>query len=153
MKNFSNIKHTPKLETEKKGFFGSFFKTTQENTLEKKNKLLHFSYIDYKEILLKKYVSFNQIKGIYAFGSPGCGKTFLMEMFYENCPVKKLKTHFNLFMLDVHQRLHKLKQNVSYRSESDIDPLGVLAIELAKEYNIICFDEFQVLYISNRLQI
>lgn len=26
----------------------------------------------------------NKIKGLYLFGSPGSGKTFLMDLFYEN---------------------------------------------------------------------
>jgi protein AFG1 len=111
MKNFSKSKHQLKAEPEKR-FFGNFFQTSHETNFDKKHKLLNYSYIDYKANLLSKYSNFNLIKGIYVYGTPGCGKTFLMEMFYDHCPVKKLKTHFNLFMLDVHQRLHKLKVNV-----------------------------------------
>lgn len=36
---------------------------------------------------------------------PGCGKTMLMDMFYENVPLEnKQRIHFNAFMMDVHSR-------------------------------------------------
>ena len=112
MRNFSKIQHQKKNQPIKKGFFSKFFQLQEETKPTPQHKLLDFSYNEYKEIILKKYSIFKDIKGIYAYGSPGCGKTFLMDMFYDICPLKKLKTHFNFFMLDVHQRLHKIKNNV-----------------------------------------
>lgn len=44
-------------------------------------------------------------KGLYLYGSVGCGKTMLMDMFYENCTIDKAfkkRVHFHSFMLDVH---------------------------------------------------
>ena len=41
--------------------------------------------------------------GRYLYGSVGAGKTMLMDIFYDDVKVeKKLRTHFNSFMLDVH---------------------------------------------------
>ena len=35
----------------------------------------------------------------------GCGKTMLMDMFYENVELQnKQRIHFNAFMIDVHNR-------------------------------------------------
>jgi len=53
----------------------------------------------------------NAPKGAYIWGGPGCGKSFTMDLFYKcvapQCGVKR-RVHFNEFMLDVHQRLHRL---------------------------------------------
>lgn len=38
-------------------------------------------------------------QGLYIHGHPGCGKTFLMDMFFENLTIKeKLRIHFNEFL-------------------------------------------------------
>lgn len=37
----------------------------------------------------------------------GCGKTMLMDLFHDQCPVKnKQRVHFHKFMLDVHQSMY-----------------------------------------------
>lgn len=42
-------------------------------------------------------------KGVYIYGSVGTGKTMLLDLFYQHVDEgKKLRTHFNSFMLDVH---------------------------------------------------
>jgi protein AFG1 len=44
------------------------------------------------------------------WGSTGCGKTFLMDLFYDVIPIeKKKRIHFNNFMLNVHKKLFQLK--------------------------------------------
>ena len=49
-------------------------------------------------------------RGVYLWGGVGCGKTFMMDLFYESLPVqKKRRVHFNNFMIDVHKRLHRIK--------------------------------------------
>jgi predicted ATPase len=43
--------------------------------------------------------------GVVLFYFPGCGKTMLMDMFYENVRLEnKQRIHFNAFMMDVHSR-------------------------------------------------
>merc|ERR1711971_279507 len=50
-------------------------------------------------------------KGIYIWGGCGSGKTFLMDLFYETCTVKRKKRiHFHEWMIDVHERLHRLQK-------------------------------------------
>jgi protein AFG1 len=43
-------------------------------------------------------------------------------------------------MIDVHKRLHAYKA----ANPAAADPILFIARELAKEYTVICFDEFQV---------
>ena len=56
------------------------------------------------------------IPGIYLFGAPGCGKTYMMDLFYEMMPIQeKSRIHYNEFMLHVTNRMHKLNQVFYYR--------------------------------------
>ena len=50
-----------------------------------------------------------RVKGVYLWGSVGCGKTMLMDLFYENCSVDKnvkRRVHFHSFMIDFHNSKH-----------------------------------------------
>ena len=100
------------------------------------------------EKMLEEYKNDLEIRGIYVYGSPGSGKTYLMDMFYEFVQVKKKRCHFNEFMLGVHQELHKLKDNITYK-QTDLDPLYILATEMSKNINLLCFEEFQVTDIAD----
>lgn len=109
------------------------------------------SLSDFKEYekMLLKYNNLSNIDGYYIYGSPGCGKTFLMDMFYDSVNIKRKKrAHFNEFMLEVHDNLHKLRSRLTYKN-TDMDPLYILAIEMAKDHNLLCFDEFQVTDIAD----
>jgi len=50
-------------------------------------------------------------KSFYIYGGTGTGKTFLMDLFYENLTFvkRRRRIHYSNFMLDIHQRLHALK--------------------------------------------
>ena len=79
------------------------------------------------------------MQGLYIFGSVGTGKSMLMDMFFAGAPVaKKRRVHFNAFMLEVHQSLHR------WRREASGDPIPPLARSIAEEVRLLCFDEFQV---------
>jgi predicted ATPase len=60
-----------------------------------------------EKLLLRK----NRVQGVYLWGSPGSGKTFLMDLLYHelNTPLKS-RFHFNEFMLNVHQRIHQINE-------------------------------------------
>ena len=48
--------------------------------------------------------------GLYMYGGVGCGKTMLMDMFYDEAVVKgKTRLSFHTFMLDVHERVHEVR--------------------------------------------
>ncbi len=74
---------------------------------------------------------------IYIHGDVGRGKTFLMDMLFEEINhEKKIRLHFHRFM----QNLHKsLKQY-----EGGTDPLKRIVKDLSKKYECLCFDEFYV---------
>ncbi len=84
----------------------------------------------------------NLPRGLYLFGDVGCGKTMLMDLFYDTLPHNvrsKTRIHFHNFMQGVHQRLHKMKLQYG----SDVDCVPFVAAEIAEQGNVLCFDEFQ----------
>jgi predicted ATPase len=84
--------------------------------------------------------------GVYLWGGVGCGKTYIMDMFFEGAPVKrKARVHFHSFMLDIHNRMHALR-----REGVQGDPIPDICREIKQETMLICFDEFQVRAKSHR---
>jgi len=83
-------------------------------------------------------------RGLYLWGGVGRGKTWLMDLFYETLPFKqKLRTHFHRFMRMVHAELKQI--------HDASDPLDIVAASLAREYRVICFDEFFVVDITDAM--
>ena len=75
--------------------------------------------------------------GIYLWGGVGRGKTFLMDLFFNTLPTeRKRRLHFHRMMREVHARLRDLR-NIE-------DPLDRAAADIAKETDVLCFDEFFV---------
>ena len=88
----------------------------------------------FKSVLGKKQPP---IKGIYLWGDVGRGKTYLMDVFFDSLPISaKHRTHFHRFMQSVHQQLAANK--------GAEDPLERVAVSIANEMQVICFDEFHV---------
>jgi len=89
------------------------------------------------------------IKGLYLHGDVGCGKTFLMDLFFNSIDIeKKKRIHFHHFMLDVHKRIHQWRQN---KSADENDPIPPLSRQLVQEAWLLCFDEFQVTDVSDAM--
>lgn len=89
------------------------------------------------------------LAGIYLWGGVGRGKTWLMNLFYEELPVKeKYRIHFHHFMLDIHEKLGNLnKQNDGKQK----NPLQQIAKDLAQSYKLLCIDEFIVTNITDAM--
>jgi cell division protein ZapE len=96
--------------------------------------------------VIKKLNSNNNkpVKGLYIWGEVGRGKTFLMDLFYDELKTsRKKRQHFHRFMHAVHDQLTKLKNKQ--------DTLTIVADTIAKDVDIICFDEFFVSDIADAM--
>ena len=85
-------------------------------------------------------------QSLYIFGDVGRGKSLLMELFFEACPiVEKRRVHFHNFMLEVHEFVHQ------WRKEQTSDPLVAFAKYLRRSTRVLCFDEFNVTDIADAM--
>src|SRR5580704_248721 len=92
------------------------------------------------------------IKGLYIYGAVGRGKTMLMDFFFEASPVlRKRRAHFHEFMIDVHERVHAIRQKMRFGECQGEDPIKMVADALAEEAWLLCFDEFHVTDIADAM--
>ena len=78
----------------------------------------------------------NDKHGFYLVGDVGVGKTMILNFFFNSLEKKKLRLHFNEFMINFHNFIFKNKNK-----ESGINNF---VKELNKKTEILYFDEFQV---------
>ena len=85
-------------------------------------------------------------RGLYIHGAVGRGKTMLMDLFFEETDFEpKRRAHFHEFMADVHDRI------AAARAEVPGDPIPHVAAALAKDANLLCFDELHVTDIADAM--
>lgn len=78
----------------------------------------------------KKSLPFFKIKkSFYIYGGTGTGKTTIIEHFAMNSKMPALFMHFHDYLLDITRLATKM-------------PLQKIAKEIAKNFKILCFDEF-----------
>ena len=77
------------------------------------------------------------LQGLYFHGRVGRGKTMLMDLFFDEVSItNKKRIHFHHFMENVHQQLARLT--------GQSEPLAHIAAQWAKDFDLLCFDEFFV---------
>ena len=88
-------------------------------------------------------------RGLYIHGSVGIGKSFMMDLFYDQpipSTIKSRRVHFHEFVLEIHEKIHRFKQQ-----HPKTDALPHVALEIAQESQLLCFDEFQVTDIADAM--
>ena len=95
------------------------------------NENFHFSILNF----FKKK---NHKKGFYLYGGVGVGKTMILDFFYNLISEKKLRLHFNEFMLNFHNFVHENK------NKGNENIVNLFVKNLKSKVSIIYFDEFQV---------
>ena len=108
------------------------------NQIKVLNKLENYYNNNFKFFFYKFFSkSFNQ-KAFYLFGDVGVGKTMILNFFFDQIKVKKLRKHFNEFMISFHDFAHSQKE----KQEENI--INLFVKDLKNKAILIYFDEFQV---------
>jgi len=85
-------------------------------------------------------------QSLYIYGNVGRGKSMLMDLFFEACPIsQKRRVHFHEFMLEVHAFIHQ------WRRQHNSDAISALATHIRTSELLLCFDEFHVTDIADAM--
>jgi cell division protein ZapE len=92
-------------------------------------------------------------RGLYIWGPVGRGKSMLMDLFFADVPMRrKRRVHFHEFMLEVQERLHRRREELSAKgAPPEADTIVPIARQIAEETRLLCFDEFQVTNIADAM--
>jgi len=103
------------------------------------NELNNFYNLNFNKSFLKKIFSKDSSKpGFYLHGDVGVGKTMVLNFFFDQVGERKLRKHFNEFMLNFHDFFHERKET----NEENI--INQFVKDLKSKASLIYFDEFQV---------
>ena len=91
-----------------------------------------------KSILNKIFSKKNSKPAFYLYGGVGVGKTMILNFFFDLLEEKKLRQHFNEFILSFHNFAHERKE----KNEENV--INQFVKDLKSQTKIIYFDEFQV---------
>ena len=93
---------------------------------------------NFKSFIHNFFAKENLKKSFYLYGDVGVGKTMILDFFFNQIKEKKIRMHFNEFMLNfhdfVHERKNKKEQNV----------VNLFVKDLKSKVSLLYFDEFQV---------
>jgi cell division protein ZapE len=91
-------------------------------------------------------------RGLYIHGEVGRGKTMLMDLFFQACPVEhKRRAHFHEFMAEVHERIYGFRQQIARGELPDADVIALTASAIFEQAWLLCFDEFHVTDIADAM--
>ena len=89
-----------------------------------------------KTFLKKIFKKKNSKLGFYLVGDVGVGKTMILNFFFKEISERKLRLHFNEFMIEFH--------NFVFENQNKEKGIELFVENLKKKVQLIYFDEFQV---------
>ncbi len=101
-------------------------------------KLQEYSKKNFKSFIHNFFSKENSKKSFYLYGDVGVGKTMILDFFFNQIKEKKKRLHFNEFMLNFHNFVHKRKN----KNEQNI--INLFVKDLKSKVSLLYFDEFQV---------
>ena len=108
-----------------------------QNQLSIINDLKDYYKSSFNQSLLKKiFGKKNHKLGFYLVGDVGVGKTMILNFFFNQLKEKKLRLHFNEFMIQFHDFI--------FQSKKKENGISDFVKDLDKKAKILYFDEFQV---------
>ena len=108
------------------------------NQIEVVEKLEQYYQGNFQSYFSKLFSKKLSEKGFYLYGDVGVGKTMILNFFFDHVKEKKLRLHFNEFMLSFHDFVHEKKE----KEEDNI--INHFVKNLKTKASLIYFDEFQV---------
>jgi len=85
-------------------------------------------------------------QSLYIYGDVGSGKSMLMVLFYEACPIEhKRRVHLNTFMIEVHSFIHQWHQ------QNNTNAIIALAEKIGSSTMLLCLDEFHISDIADAM--
>ena len=124
-KKFVNYCNEQKLEVN----------TNQVDVIQKLEKYFQNNFKSFFSELFSKQ---SLKKGFYLYGDVGVGKTMILNYFFSQVDEKKIRQHFNEFMLNFHDFVHEQKEI----NEENV--INQFVKNLKSKASLIYFDEFQV---------
>ena len=108
-----------------------------QNQIDIINKLNNYYQINFKKNFIKKFLNKDKDNlGFYLVGDVGVGKTMILNFFFNEIKEKKLRLHFNEFMINFHDS--------SFQEKDKENGINYFVKNLMKKTEILYFDEFQV---------
>ena len=108
-----------------------------QNQIDIIDKLKDFYSSNFNQNFLKKFFKKKKSKlGFYLVGDVGVGKTMILNFFFNTLKEKKLRLHFNEFMIKFHNHI--------FENKDKENGIKNFVKDLSKKTEILYFDEFQV---------
>ena len=108
-----------------------------QNQIDIIDKLKDYYSSNFNLNFLKKFFKKGKSKiGFYLVGDVGVGKTMILNFFFDTLKEKKLRLHFNEFMIKFHNHI--------FENKDKENGIKNFVKDLSKKTEILYFDEFQV---------
>ena len=127
----------------KKNLQDSFIEFCKQNKFEINNPQIEIislldKFVNSKKNILNRIFKTKNKLCFYLFGGVGVGKTMILNFVYNQLNIKKLRLHFNEFMINFHDFIFQI------RNKNNGNEIDHFVKNLKKKAQIIYLDEFQV---------